>query len=377
MKSETGSSGFAPPPYPFDVPVEVRAVAEAMSGGAVDLSRGVPCDPVPDVVAAALAEPDPARPYPPSIGTPELLDAVVGWCGRRIGVEIEPDQVGACVGTKELVTGLPHLLKLRKPDRDTVLYPAVSYPSYEMGAVLAGCRAVPVPLDASWRIDLSAIHEDDAERALCLWVNTPGNPAGALDDLGAAAAWGRARGIPVLSDECYVEFTWSGPSRSILQHGTEGVLAVHSLSKRSNLAGLRVGFYAGDPDLAWYLRETRRHQGLLIPGPAQAAGAAALRDQDHVDVQAARYLRRLEVLVEVLGSLGVRAGLPEGGFYLWVEAPGGDEMALVRRLAGDLGVVTSPGTVFGPGGAGWVRLAAVVTDDDLEVVRRRASALAG
>ena len=189
MKSETGSTGFVPPPYPFDVPAEVRALADAMPGGAVDLSRGVPCDPVPDVVAVALAEPDPARPYPPSIGTPELLDAVVGWCGRRIGVEIQPDQVGACVGTKELVTGLPHLLKLRNPDRDTVLYPAVSYPSYEMGAVLAGCRAVPVPLDASWRIDLSAIHEEDAERALCLWVNTPGNPAGALDDLGAAAEW--------------------------------------------------------------------------------------------------------------------------------------------------------------------------------------------
>jgi len=154
MKSETGSTGFVPPPYPFDVPAEVRALADAMPGGAVDLSRGVPCDPVPDVVAVALAEPDPARPYPPSIGTPELLDAVVGWCGRRIGVEIQPDQVGACVGTKELVTGLPHLLKLRNPDRDTVLYPAVSYPSYEMGAVLAGCRAVPVPLDASWRIDL-------------------------------------------------------------------------------------------------------------------------------------------------------------------------------------------------------------------------------
>jgi aspartate/methionine/tyrosine aminotransferase len=254
-----------------------------------------------------------------------------------------------------------------------VLYPALAYPSYEMGAVLAGCRAVPVPLDASWRIDLSAIRDEDAARALCLWVNTPGNPAGALDDLGAAAAWGRARGVPVVSDECYVEFTWSGPPRSILQHGSDGVLAVHSLSKRSNLAGLRVGFYAGDPDLAWYLRETRRHQGFLIPGPAQAAGAAALRDQDHVDVQAARYHRRLEVLVDVLESLGVAAEMPEGGFYLWVDAPEGDEMALVRRLAAELGVLTSPGTVFGPDGAGRVRVAAVVTDDDLEVVCCRAA----
>ena len=373
MTAPAHPTGFVPPPYPFDVPAEVRDLAEAVPGGAIDLSRGVPCDPVPDVVAAALAEPDPARPYPPSVGTPDLLDAVVGWCGRRLGVELDHDQVGACVGTKELVTGLPHLLRLRRPERDTVLYPALAYPSYEMGAVLAGCRAVPVPLDASWRIDLSAIRDEDAARALCLWVNTPGNPAGALDDLGAAAAWGRARGVPVVSDECYVEFTWSGPPRSILQHGSDGVLAVHSLSKRSNLAGLRVGFYAGDPDLAWFLRETRRHQGFLIPGPAQAAGAAALSDQDHVDVQAARYHRRLEVLVDVLVSLGVAAEMPEGGFYLWVDAPEGDEMALVRRLAAELGVLTSPGTVFGPDGAGRVRVAAVVTDADLEVVCRRAA----
>ena len=373
MTAPAHPTGFVPPPYPFDVPAEVRDLAEAVPGGAIDLSRGVPCDPVPDVVAAALAEPDPARPYPPSVGTPDLLDAVVGWCGRRLGVDLDHDQVGACVGTKELVTGLPHLLRLRRPERDTVLYPALAYPSYEMGAVLAGCRAVPVPLDASWRIDLSAIRDEDAARALCLWVNTPGNPAGALDDLGAAAAWGRARGVPVVSDECYVEFIWSGPPRSILQHGSDGVLAVHSLSKRSNLAGLRVGFYAGDPDLAWYLRETRRHQGFLIPGPAPAAGAAALRDQAHVDVQAARYHRRLEVLVDVLVSLGVAAEMPEGGFYLWVDAPEGDEMALVCRLAAELGVLTSPGTVFGPDGAGRVRVAAVVTDDDLEVVCRRAA----
>ena len=377
MTGAVDPNGFVPPPYPFDVPPEVREMAAALPGGAIDLSRGVPCDPVPAVVASALAEPGPARPYPPSVGTPELLDAVVGWCSRRIDVTLEAEQVGACVGTKELVSGLPHLLRLRNPERDTVLHPAVAYPTYAMGAVLAGCRAVPVPLDAEWRIDLSAVNEADAARALCLWVNTPGNPAGGLDDLGEAARWGRERGIPVLSDECYVEFTWSGPPRSILQHGVEGVLAVHSLSKRSNLAGLRVGFYAGDPDLAWYLRETRRHQGFLIPGPAQAAGAAALRDQAHVEVQAARYRRRLEVLVEVLGAVGVEARMPEGGFYLWAEAPGGDHMTLVRQLASELGVLVSPGTVFGPDGAGRVRVAAVVTDDELEVVRRRADSLSG
>src|SRR6185295_983029 len=133
-----------------------------------------------------------------------------------------------------------------------------------------------------------------AERALMLWVNSPSNPTGALTDLGAAAAWGRAHSVPVFSDECYVEFTWDGPKRTILHHGAEGVVAVHSLSKRSNLAGLRVGFYAGDGDLVRYLSEVRKHVGMMVPGPAQAAGVAALDDTEHVEVQRARYVARLE-----------------------------------------------------------------------------------
>jgi succinyldiaminopimelate transaminase len=371
-----GAGGFVPPPFPYDLLDGFRAVAAALPGGAVDLSIGTPCDPVPDVVAEALgAVTDPARPYPPSVGSADLLAAVCGWFDRRLGVALEPAQVGACIGSKELVAGLPQVLRLRDPSRDTVLYPAIAYPSYAMGAELAGCRAVPVPVDAEWRLDLSAIDEADAGRALCLWVNTPGNPAGALDDLGAAAAWGRERGVPVLSDECYVEFTWEGPSRSMLQHGSEGVLAVHSLSKRSNLAGLRVGYYAGDAELVHYLREIRKHQGFMIPGPAQAAGAAALADQVHVEAQAARYHGRLELLVEILHGLGIEATMPQGGFYLWVAAPGGDAWGLIARLAESLGIVVSPGEFYGPDGAGHVRIAAVATDDRLEIVAERAARL--
>lgn len=373
MSQLRSSTGFIPPAYPFDVPAEVVAAAEAVEGGAIDLSRGIPCDPVPDVVAAALAgDPDSARPYPPSVGTAELLEAVASWCERRIDVTLDLEQTGACVGTKEFVTGLPHLLRLRDPQRDTVLYPAVGYPSYEMGAILADCRAVPVGLDSAWRMDLSSIKQADAERALCLWVNSPSNPAGTLDDLRATADWGRSFGVPVVSDECYIEFTWSAEPCSILQSGTEGVLAVHSLSKRSNLAGLRVGFYAGDPDLVEYLREARKHQGLLISGPAQVAGAASLRDQKHVDLQALRYKARLESLIEILQAFDLEVHMPEGGFYLWVAAPRDDERALCLRLATDLGILTSPGTTFGPEGAGRVRIAASVTDDRLELVRSRA-----
>ena len=151
-----------------------------------------------------------------------------------------------------------------------------------MGATLAGCRAVGVPVDDRWRLDVSAIDEADAARALCLWVNSPGNPAGNLDDLGAVADWGRAHDVPVFSDECYAEFTWDGPPRTILAGGSEGVVAVHSLSKRSNAAGLRAGFYAGDADVVHYLSEVRKHVGMLVPGPVQAAAVAALDDDAHV-----------------------------------------------------------------------------------------------
>ncbi len=148
-----------------------------------------------------------------------------------------------------------------------------------------------MPARPDGQLDLAAISPDDASRALLLWVNSPSNPTGALDDLDAAADWGRTHGVPVFSDECYVEFTWSGRGRTILERGTDGVVAVHSLSKRSNLAGLRVGFYAGDAELVHYLQEVRKHVGMMVPGPAQAAGVAALDDDAHVEVQRERYHR--------------------------------------------------------------------------------------
>jgi aspartate/methionine/tyrosine aminotransferase len=293
---------------------------------------------------------------------------------RRFGVAADVGQVAACVGTKELVTGLPHLLRLRRPDLDTVLFPSCSYPSYAMGATLAGCRAVPVAVDDEWRVDLSSIAPDDASRALCLWVNTPGNPTGALDDLAQAAAWGRDHNVPVFSDECYAEFTWQGRPRTILEHGSIGVVAVHSLSKRSNLAGARAGFYAGDPTLVHYLSEVRKHMGLMVPGPVQAGAAVAWSDDDHVTAQRDRYWARLELLVDLLDRLGITASLPAGAFYLWVAADDGDAWALARRLAEIAGIVVSPGEFYGEAGAHHVRIAAVQPDERLLLVERRIEA---
>jgi succinyldiaminopimelate transaminase len=362
---------FVPPPYPYDRLDEIKAMASRHDGGLVDLSVGTPCDPPPPAVVAALAGSGAERGYPASIGSPAYRQAACDWLERRFGVAVDASQVAACVGTKELVAFLPQFLRLREPARDTILYPAVSYPTYEMGAVLGGCRAVPVPVDEAWRIDLSAIDPGDAERALALWVNTPGNPAGGLDDLDAAASWGRAHGVPVFSDECYIEFTWGGPGRTILRSGTDGVVAVHSLSKRSNLAGARAGFYAGDGDLVHYLSEVRKHAGLMVPGPVQAAAVAAFADDVHVDAQREVYRRRLVRMAELLAGIGIAAPLPAGGFYLWVPAPGGDAWSLTRLLAEKAGVLVSPGEFYGPAGAGHVRVALVQPDAQLDLVARR------
>jgi succinyldiaminopimelate transaminase len=360
------ATGFVPPPYPHDRLDDLLASADALPGGRVDLSIGTPVDPPLPAVVAALGASDTERGYPPSIGSDAFRTAVAEWFARRFGVAVDPAAAAACIGTKEFVAGLPHWLRLRTPGRDTVLYPAISYPTYEMGATLARARAVPYG-------SLDDIAASDTERALCLWVNSPANPSGDLVDLAAAAAWGRARGVPVFSDECYVEFTWAGDGRgaTILESGADGVVAVHSLSKRSNLAGARVGYYAGDPDLVGYLAELRKHAGFMVPGPVQAAAVVALADDAHVDVQRERYRARLVRLQDILAAVDAAAPFPDGAFYLWAAAPGGDAWGLAKRLAVEGGAIVSPGEFYGPGGAGHVRVAAVQPDDRIELVARR------
>jgi succinyldiaminopimelate transaminase len=361
-------AGFVPPPYPYERLAEIVAAAAAHPGGAVDLSVGTPCDPPPAEVVAALSASGAVRGYPPSIGTPAFRAAAAGWIERRLGAIVDPDaEVAACVGSKEFVASTPQYLRLRDPSRDTVLYPAVSYPTYAMGATLAGCRAL------AYR-DLADVAEQDAERALCVWVNSPGNPTGELIDLAAAARWGRARGVPVLSDECYAEFTWADGPTTILRSGTSGVVAVHSLSKRDNFAGARIGFYAGDAELVHYLREVRKHAGLMAPGPVQAAAVLALGDDVHVDAQRSRYLHRMRRLRDLLRTAGYPVELPDGSFYLWAAAPAGDAWAAARDLAERAGIVVSPGEFYGPESTGWFRVAAVQPDDRVELAAARVRA---
>jgi succinyldiaminopimelate transaminase len=372
-------TGFVLPTYPYDRLEPVEAIARAVPGGLVDLSIGTPCDPPPPAVVAALSGTDTERGYPTVAGSGRLVDAARGWIDRRFGVGLTRANVGLCIGTKEFVAGVPQWLRLRDPSRDTVLYPAVSYPTYEMGAMLASCRAIPVPVHPGGRLALEEIDGRDAARALVLWLNSPSNPTGELDDLEVAAAWGRSHGVPVFSDECYSEYTWEGPPRTILEHGVEGVVAVHSISKRSNCAGLRVGFYAGDPEIVHFLVEVRRHAGFMLPGPIQIAGAIALDDDAHVVVQRDRYRRRLERLVEVLAVVDVKATPPAGGFYLWVAAPDqypsepGEtpEWGFTRYLAEKAGMLVSPGEFYGHDGEGYVRIAVVQPDEAIELAASR------
>ncbi len=356
-------TGFVPPPYPYDRLDAIVARAAAHTGGAVDLSIGTPCDAAPDNVVAALADPISARGYPPSIGSKLLREAAARWIERRLGAHVDAaSQIAACVGTKEFVASTPQYLKLRNPARDTILYPAISYPTYEMGATLAGLRAVSYDR-------LEDIADEDAARALGVWVNSPSNPTGELLDLAAAARWGREHDVLVLSDECYAEFTWNQPPTTILTEGVQGLLAVHSLSKRDNFAGARIGFYAGDPDLIYYLEEVRKHAGLMVPGPVQRAAVIALDGDAHVEAQRRRYRRRLIRLREILLAAGYPCELPDGGFYLWV--PAADAWAAAADLAERAGIVVSPGEFYGRESEHFFRVAAVQPDERIELAATR------
>ncbi|HEV2993628.1 MAG TPA: succinyldiaminopimelate transaminase [Acidimicrobiia bacterium] len=375
MTAPHGPIGFVPPPYPHDRLGGLRATADAVPGGIVDCSVGTPVDPLPAVARDALdAAMGTARGYPPTIGTADYRRAAADWLTRRFGVTVDPDAIVACVGTKEFVASLPRWLSLRDPRRDTVLYPGVAYPSYAMGATLAGLRAVPVPVDQDWRLDLGALDAGDVERALLLWLNDPANPTGVgatASELDTHVAWARQRGIVVASDECYAEYTYDDhgdPAKPVtaLASGASGVLAVHSLSKRSNMAGLRAGFVAGDAELVGYLGEVRKHAGLMVPGPVQAAAAAALRDDEHVDVQRGRYADRRARLLPPLQRRGLTHVGGPSTFYLWLAAPTiGDGWAIATDLA-TRGILVAPGDLYGEAGTDQARLALTVTDEQVD-----------
>lgn len=360
---------FVIPPYPFDRLESISAIADRHEGGKVDCSIGTPCDAPPSFVLDAMATATSHRGYPKSVGSPLYRSAIAAYLARRYDVAVPEASIAACVGTKEFVASLPGYLHLRDVTRDTVLYPATSYPTYEMGARLASLRAVAVPV-VEGALDLESISPEDADRALCLWVNSPSNPTGRLDDLSRVAAWGRRHGVLVASDECYSEYTWTSSPRSILQEGSDGVLAVHSISKRSNLAGVRAGFYAGDAQVVSFLALARQHAGLIVAGPVQEAVALAYGDDAHVDAQRARYHERLTLMASALRDAGLDVDPCDGSFYLWA-TEGRDGFDTARRVAEASGLVVSPGEFYGERSTNFVRVAMVQPTARLEVVAQR------
>ena len=367
------------PSYPWDDLAPLKEKANAFPGGVVDLSLGSPADPVPSTVREALAAAADAPGYPTTAGTRELREAAVGWLGRALDVHVPSSAVLPVVGTKEFIAWLPTQLGLGPGD--AVIYPELAYPTYDVGARLAG--ATPVASDA---MDDGAAGGEGSggAPARLRWVNSPSNPTGRVlppDTLREVAGWARGRGCVLASDECYITLGWEVTPVSAL-HATvrgdslSGVLGVFSLSKRSNLAGYRAGFIAGDPDLIAQLLLIRKQAGMIVPKPVQAAMTAALLDDSHADEQKERYRARREVLRSGLEAAGFRIEHSEAGLYLWASRPDLDGQAACGLLAAECGILTGPGYMYGPSGASYIRVALTASDERVAAAGKRLHALA-
>ncbi|MCK6081041.1 succinyldiaminopimelate transaminase [Microbacterium sp. EYE_5] len=359
--------------YPWDAVAPYAERARRHPGGIVDLSVGSPVDPTPAVVADAIARATDAHAYPQTVGTPALREAIVRWYARRRGVPgLTPAHVLPTVGSKELVALLPLLLGLGAGD--TVVHPRAAYPSYEVGARLVGATPLASDEPAEW-----------PETTRLVWLNTPGNPDGRVLDvpaLQAAVARARELGAVIASDECYAELGWDGPwadaavpsalDPRVTDGDVTGILSVYSLSKQSNLAGYRAAFLAGDPRVVASLLTARKHLGLMVPGPVQAAMIAALEDDAHVEQQRLTYRRRRDTLKPAVEATGFRIDRSEGGLYLWATA-GEDAWRSLDRLA-DLGILAGPGHFYGAHYPQHVRFSLTATDERIAEAARRLSA---
>ncbi|WP_163162132.1 succinyldiaminopimelate transaminase [Arthrobacter sp. Alg241-R88] len=380
MTAAVNTFGLDLPDYPWEAMAPYLATASRHPGGAVNLSIGTPVDPTPALIQDALKAAADAPGYPTVHGTPALREAIAGWFERRRGVAgLDPRNVMPTVGSKELVAWLPLLLGL-KPG-DVVVRPKVAYPTYDIGATLAGVTSVATD-------NLDELDDATRSRVRLIWVNSPGNPTGSvrgIDSLKALVAQARDIGAVVASDECYAELGWGDwdvqrggqavPSildPRVAGGSHQGLLAVYSLSKQSNLAGYRAAFVAGDPDLMPNLVNSRKHAGMIVPYPVQEAMRVALGDDTHVEAQKDLYRGRRERLVPALLGFGLEIKESDAGLYLWSTA-GEGTWDTVARLA-ERGIVVGPGVFYGEAGNGYVRVALTGTDERIDAAVARLAA---
>ena len=354
------------PDFPWDQLAAYSEQARAHPDGVVDLSVGTPVDPTPEVVQAALRAATDSPGYPVTIGLPETRQACLDWLSRRFGVVgAGLDAVLPAVGSKELIAGLP--LHLGIGPGDLVVHPEVAYPTYEVGARLAGAEVLATD-------SLTAV---GPRTPRLLWLNSPSNPTGRVlpvEHLRKVVDWCRDRGTLLVADECYLECAWEAAPVSLLHPSVnggslEGILTVHSLSKRSNLAGYRCAFVVGDPAVVGELLAVRKNLGLMMPGPQQRAMIAALDDDAHVEEQHARYVARRAVLRDALEGAGFRIDHSEASLYLWStrDEPCWDTVAWLA----DRGILVAPGAFYGPAGGRHVRVALTATDERVAAAAQR------
>ncbi|MFQ6272702.1 succinyldiaminopimelate transaminase [Kutzneria viridogrisea] len=354
------------PDFPWDTLADHAARARSHPGGVVDLSVGTPVDPVAEPIREALAAVADQPGYPTTHGTAELRQSAVDALARRFGITgLDPVAVLPTIGSKELVAWLPTLLGVGAGD--LVAIPELAYPTYEVGARLAGAEF----LRADSLIALGP------QRPKLLWLNSPSNPTGKVlpvEHLRKVVEWARERGTVVASDECYLSLHWDAEPVSVLDPrvnggSLDGLLAVHSLSKSSSLAGYRAGFVTGDPVLVDRLLQVRKHAGMIVPRPVQSAITAALSEDQHVVEQRARYGARRKVLLEALLGAGFTVDHSEAGLYLWATR-GEDAWTTVAWLA-ERGILVAPGTFYGPNGHKHVRVALTATDERVAAAAAR------
>ncbi|AZA09558.1 succinyldiaminopimelate transaminase [Corynebacterium pseudopelargi] len=351
------------PDFPWNSLEPAKAQASQHPDGLINLSVGSPVDDVAPGIQLALAEAGAPGGYPQTIGTPQLRQAIVDSLARRYGIDPAP-AVLPVIGTKEAIALLPSLLGVR----GTVIIPEVAYPTYEVAALLAGAT----PLRAS-------TPPADAEDVDLIFINSPSNPTGAVANHEQLRAWvdyAREHDAILASDECYLGLSWEGQAASILDPAVSAgdyanLLAIHSLSKTSNLAAYRSGFFAGDAELIAELTEVRKHAGLMMPGPIQAATVAALEDDDQEQAQKLRYANRRAVLMRALVDAGFRIEHSEAGLYLWITRDE-DCWDTVQWFA-ERGILVAPGAFYGPAGERFVRVALTASLEQCEQVAQRLS----